>query len=50
MVMTNEQLQQAIQMHDVGIKWELIAAFFKTNTNTLRRRLKQYEQQNNQIH
>ena len=48
--MTNEQLTQALEMHSSGLTWNLIAAHFKTNTNTLRRRLKEYEQQNNQIH
>lgn len=42
--MTNEQLQLAIDMHEAGVTWWLIAVYFKTNYNTLKRRIKKYEE------
>ena len=41
-MMTKQQINQAIQMHESGIKWELVAAYFKTNTNKLRQEVKHY--------
>ena len=49
--MTNEQLQQAIAMHDKsGLSWVFIANYFHTNTTTLREQLKSYEKTNQRIH
>ena len=41
--MNNQQLQQAIQMHEAGINYAVIAAYFKLCPNTLRKQLKDYE-------
>ena len=35
--MTTEQIPQAQQMHDSGISYSIIAAYFKTSTKTLRK-------------
>ena len=43
MGLTTEQLEQAREMHEADIKWELIAAYFKTSTTTLRKQIKHYE-------
>ena len=40
--LSEHQINQAIQMHESGIKWELVAAYFKTNTNKLRKQIKHY--------
>ena len=48
--MTTKQLQQAIEMHKSGITWLIIASYFNTTTDKLRRRLKRYEQTNSEIH
>ena len=48
--MTNKQLEQAIDMHEAGVTRMLIAIYFKTNTNKLRKGFKQYEQTNSKIH
>ncbi len=44
--MTTEQINQAINMHEAGIKYELIAAFFKTSTTTLRKHIRNHEKTN----
>ena len=38
--MTNQQLQKALDMHEAGIKWEIVAAYFQIHTQTLRKQLK----------
>ncbi|WP_081858924.1 helix-turn-helix domain-containing protein [Synechococcus sp. KORDI-100] len=43
--MNNKQLTQAIQMYDSGITWSVIAAYFKIDQKTLRRRIRKYEQE-----
>ena len=48
--MNEQDLQQAIAMHEAGITWLIVASYFKTTTETLRRKLKQYEQTNQQVH
>lgn len=48
--MTNQQLEQANLMHESGIKWELVAAYFKLSTDTLRKQLKTYAKTNPEIH
>ena len=45
--MTTKQLQLAIEMHNTGAQWTTIANHFKTTTETLRRKLKRYEQIDN---
>ena len=47
--MTNQQINQAIQMHEAGIKWELIAAYFKINTNKLRQEVKHYYESSKEL-
>ena len=42
--MTNQEINQAIQMHDSGIKWELVAAYYKVTTNKLRQQIKDYHE------
>lgn len=42
--MDTKQLDQAIQMHNQGMSWYVIASYFKTSYRTLRRKLKNYEQ------
>ena len=41
--MTTEQIKQAFDMHNAGIKYELIAAYFKINTITLRKHMRKHE-------
>ena len=41
--MTTEQIKQAFDMHEAGIKYELITAYFKTSTNTPRKNMRKYE-------
>ena len=48
--MTNQQLNQAIQMHQSGMTSSIIVAYFKTTIDALRRKLKNYEQTNQTIH
>ncbi len=40
--MTNKQITNAIQMHDSGVTWSVVAAYFKTTTNKLREQIKHY--------
>lgn len=42
--MTNEQIDLAIQMHEQGMSWYVIATYFRTTYKTLKRRIKNYEQ------
>ena len=48
--MTEQQLQLAIEMHDQGLTWSVIASYFKTTYSKLRKKLKTYEQTNSKIH
>ena len=40
--MTEQQIKQANQMHESGITWNIIAAYFKTNEKTLLHYRKHY--------
>ena len=48
--MSNEQLQLAVEMHEAGVTWMLIAIYFKTTTKTLRKHLQLYEETYSKIH
>ena len=41
--LTNEQIEQAQQMHEAGITYAIIATYFKVCTTTLRKQMKHYE-------
>ena len=41
--MTQQEIEQAIQMHESGVTWELIAAHYKTTLYKLRKQIKTYE-------
>ena len=41
--MTNEQLKHAIELHDTGVSWSIIASLNKICPTTLRKHLKDYE-------
>ncbi len=43
-MMTKQELSDAIQMHDSGVAWSVVAAYFKTTTDKLRKQIKHYEQ------
>ena len=47
--MTNQQIADAITMHESGITWEVIAAYYKTTVIELRKHRKLYET-NSTIH
>ena len=47
--MTNEQIEQAIQMHLAGITYSIIANHFNVCPTTLRKKLKAYDT-NTEIH
>ena len=40
---STKQLQQAIELHDSGVSWAIIASYLFTNTNSLREQIKNYE-------
>lgn len=42
--MTTEEIKQAFKMHEAGIKYDLIAAYFKTTTTTLRKHMRIHEE------
>ena len=44
--MTTDQIKQAFNMHEAGIKYDLIAAYFKLNTTTLRKHMRKHEETN----
>jgi len=48
--LSTNQLDQAIEMHESGIKWELIAAFFEMHTQTLTKQIKTYEKTSSRLH
>ena len=48
--MTTEQINQAIQMHQAGITWALVARYFKLDPTTLRKYIKHYETTNQGLH
>ena len=41
--MTTEQIKQAFDMHEAGIKYDLIAAYFEISTITLRKHIRKHE-------
>ena len=41
--MNTQQLEQAKEMHDSGITWDIIASFFNTNRKQLRKQMKAYD-------
>jgi len=45
MTLTNEDVYQAIQMHDSGMTWGIVASYYKIDRTTLRKRLNEYERQ-----
>ena len=40
--MTNEQIEQAQQMHTEGISWQIIASYFGVSQSTLLKHRKHY--------
>ncbi len=46
--MTNQQLAHAIELHNSGVTWSVIAAYLKLDPTTLRKHIKNYEQQQQQ--
>jgi len=44
--MTEEELKNAIELHDSGMSWSIVAAYLKTTTDKLRKELKHYEKTN----
>ena len=48
--MTNKQIANAIELHDSGVSWSIVATLMKTTTDKPRKEIKQYEQTNNRIH
>ena len=42
--MTEQQIKQAFDMHEAGIKYDLIAAYFTINTTTLRKYMRKHEE------
>ena len=48
--MTNEQKEQAIELHNSGVTWSIIASLNNMSTNTLRKHLKDYENTNEEPH
>ena len=40
---STKQLQQAIELHESGVSWAIIASYLFTNTNSLREQIKNYE-------
>ena len=47
--MTTEQIKQAFDMHEAGIKYDLIACYFKINTTTLRKHMRKHENNTEQV-
>ena len=47
--MTNQQITDANKMHESGITWDIIAAYFSVTTKTLTKYRKHYEN-NSKIH
>mgnify|MGYP003678851765 CR=1 FL=1 len=45
MKVTTKQLQQAIELHESGVTWAVIASYLFTNPNSLREQIKNYELQ-----
>jgi len=45
--MNQKQIEQAIEMHDAGINWSVIATYFKTTSEKLLNYRKQYGTANN---
>ena len=37
--MTNQQINQAIKIHDQGLSWSIVSASFKVSTNKLRKQI-----------
>ena len=44
-----DQIKQATKMHEAGITWALIANHFKVDPATLRKHIKNYEKNSEQI-
>ena len=40
---TTKQLQHAIELHDSGVSWAIIASYLFTNVKSLREQIKNYE-------
>ena len=47
--MNEQQLKQAIDMHEAGVTWMLIAIYFKISTTKLRKQIKDYENNSKQV-
>ena len=43
MHLTTKQIEQAEQMHSLGITWAVIASYLGTNRRQLRKQLKAYD-------
>ena len=50
MKLTKQELELAKRMNDTGITWSIVAAYYKTNINTLREQIKDYETTIKRIH
>ena len=44
MLLNNTELQKAKEMNQSGISWSIIAAYYKTNRDQLRKQIKHYEE------
>jgi len=50
MGLTTQEIEQAIELHDSGMSWNIVAAYYKLSTEKLRKQIKLYDETNSKIH